>query len=202
MANSIQVKIRLNGYALLSSFPRKRESRPARPQRFPWIPAFRGDDGSQDMRMQKHIGCWWIVGLFGLLAAANAQTASPPAANTRFDGTYAFVSATKVNETFVNYHGRTGQCWGWMMGPLTILNGRARYSGSSGRQSTFQFEGTIRSPGELAMRNLSEPGSRGAGAAPGFEINVSGRIGGNGTVRARQSSNRCNRDLIWQKASR
>jgi hypothetical protein len=49
--------------------------------------------------MQKRIGWFWIIGFFGLLAAADAQTPSPPAVTTQFDGTYAFVSATKLNET-------------------------------------------------------------------------------------------------------
>jgi hypothetical protein len=51
--------------------------------------------------MRKEIIWLWTIGFFGLLAAADAQTASPPAANTQFDGTYAFVSATTVNETFM-----------------------------------------------------------------------------------------------------
>jgi len=50
--------------------------------------------------MQKHVGWLWIIGFFGLTAAATARAPSPPAATTQFDGTYAFVSATRVNETY------------------------------------------------------------------------------------------------------
>ena len=61
--------------------------------------------------MQKNIGWLWIVGFFGLVPAANAQTAAPSAANTQFDGNYAFVSATKVNETYTTtWTTRMGQC--------------------------------------------------------------------------------------------
>jgi hypothetical protein len=49
--------------------------------------------------MQKHVGLICLGGFFRLVAAADAQTASPPAASTQFDGTYAFVSSTKMNET-------------------------------------------------------------------------------------------------------
>ena len=79
--------------------------------------------------MQTHIGWLWIVGFFGLLAAANAQTALRPAANTQFDGTYAFVSSTKVNETSRDFKNRELQCPDRSAGALTILNGAARYMG-------------------------------------------------------------------------
>jgi hypothetical protein len=65
-----------------------------------------------------------------LLAAADAQTPSPPAV-TQFDGTYAFVSSTRVNETYaVPGSNRIGQ-WGRsaraerIRPPLTIANGQA-----------------------------------------------------------------------------
>jgi hypothetical protein len=48
--------------------------------------------------MQKHFVWLWLVGFFGLVVAADAQTPSSSAANTQFDGTYAFVSSTRVNE--------------------------------------------------------------------------------------------------------
>jgi hypothetical protein len=51
--------------------------------------------------MQKQVGWLWIAGPFGFLGAAHAQSVSPPAANTQFDGTYAFISATKLNEPFL-----------------------------------------------------------------------------------------------------
>jgi hypothetical protein len=48
--------------------------------------------------MQKHFVWLWVVGF--LVVATDAQTPSLPAANTQFDGTYAFVSSTRVNETY------------------------------------------------------------------------------------------------------
>jgi hypothetical protein len=54
--------------------------------------------------MRKDIIWLWTMGSFGLLAAANAQPASPPA-NTQFDGVYAFVSATKVVFPDLNFWG-------------------------------------------------------------------------------------------------
>jgi hypothetical protein len=50
--------------------------------------------------MKKHSVWLWVVGFFGWLAAADGQTAPPTAVVTQFDGTYAFVSATKMNETY------------------------------------------------------------------------------------------------------
>lgn len=50
--------------------------------------------------MQKSVGWAWIVGFLGLLAAADAQTPPPPTSGTQFDGTYVFVSAARVNETY------------------------------------------------------------------------------------------------------
>ena len=89
--------------------------------------------------MRKWIGWLWIVGLFGLVAAAGAQTPSPPAATTQFDGTYAFVSATKVSETYTT--GATEhiiRCGDYTAGgPLTIVNGRAYYEGTVGSQGSW-----------------------------------------------------------------
>jgi hypothetical protein len=76
--------------------------------------------------MQKHIGWLWVAGCFGFLAAAHAQTPSSPAATTQFDGTYAFVSSTKVNETYTTPSGRMGRCRDWRAGSLTIINRQAR----------------------------------------------------------------------------
>ena len=117
--------------------------------------------------MQTHIGWLWIVGFFGLLAAANAQTALRPAANTQFDGTYAFVSSTKVNETSRDFKNRE-----------------------------LEFEGTVASSGELAMRS-SAPGIK---SRPPSEVMINGKIDANGTIRARRMTYRCSHDLIWQKS--
>ena len=142
--------------------------------------------------MQTHIGWLWIVGFFGLLAAANAQTALRPVANTQFDGTYAFVSSTKVNETSRDFKNRELQCPDRSAGALTILNGAARYMGSGGRE----FEGTVASSGELAMRS-SAPGIK---SRPPSEVMINGKIDANGTIRARRVTYRCSHDLIWQKS--
>lgn len=149
--------------------------------------------------MQEHIGWLSIVGFFGLIAAVNAQTASPPAATTQFDGTYAFVSATKVNETYTTrVTNRLGRCGDYTGRPLTIANGQARYPGR-GRLTSAGFEGAVGPRGELALRLASTPATRAAGASPGVEIVINGKIVSNGTVRARQIGYGCSYDLIWQK---
>jgi hypothetical protein len=152
--------------------------------------------------MQKSIGWAWIVGFLGFLAAANAQTSPPPTSGTQFDGTYGFVSATRVNETYTRWSHRVGQCAeNVKVGPLTVANGQARYSGS-GRLTATGFEGTVGSQGELAMRLASTPATRGAGASPGVEITTHGRIDGSGTVSARQMGYLCSYDLVWRKESK
>lgn len=60
--------------------------------------------------MLKHIGPLSIVGFLGLLAAGNAQAASPSASEPLFDGTYRLVSSTKVNEMYTSYNGHSAQC--------------------------------------------------------------------------------------------
>jgi hypothetical protein len=149
--------------------------------------------------MQKHIGWLRIVGFFGLIPAANAQTASPPAATTQFDGSYAFVSATTLNETYMTtWRTRMGRCGDIRkLGPLTIANGQARYSGF-GHVTKEGFNGTVGPQGELALR-LAAPASK---SSLGVEIITQGKIDGNGTIRARQTSRGCSYDLVWQKASR
>ena len=104
--------------------------------------------------MRKHIGWWWIIGLFAMVAA-NAQTPQPPTPVTKYDGAYAFVSATKVNETFTTLGAeRLRRCGDLWEGPLTIVNGHARYDDQ---------EGTVGPHGELAMRLDPEPVGKGGG---------------------------------------
>jgi hypothetical protein len=144
--------------------------------------------------MHKSVGLLWITGFFGLLVAADAQTASPPAATAQFDGTYAFVSATKLNETFTTT--RMRPCGDVRkMGPLTIANGQAQYSGF-GPVTKAGFEGTVAAQGELAMRLASTPASK---SSLGVEMITRGTIDGNGTVRVRQIGRACSYDLFWQK---
>jgi hypothetical protein len=143
--------------------------------------------------MQKPVGLLSITAFFGLLAAADAQTASSPAAGTQFDGTYGFVSATRVNETYaVTRSNRIGQCGDAARAnrprpPLTIANGQAQF----GRQ----FEGTVSSQGELAMRSATPAKC----ADEGHERMIFGKIDGGGTVRARQIGYYCSHDFIWPK---
>jgi len=85
-----------------------------------------------------------------------------------------------------------GQCPDRRAGPLTIVQGQAKYTSATGRR----LKGTVGSQGELAMRYTAPPGSN--GYRP-IELIVSGNIDATGTVRARQKSNSCSYDLVWQK---
>jgi hypothetical protein len=135
-----------------------------------------------------------------LSATANAQAASPPAAGDRFDGTYAFVSATTLNETYMTtWRTRMGRCGDIRkLGPLTVSNGQARYSGF-GPVTKAGFEGTIGPQGELAMKLAATPASK---SSLGVEIITRGTINGNGSVHARQIGRSCSYDLVWQKETR
>ncbi len=149
--------------------------------------------------MRKVAGWWWLIGFFSCLAAAAAQTPAPPPANTQFDGTYRFVSATKLNETYMTtWRTRMGRCGDIRrMGPLTIANGQARYSGF-GRATKEGFAGTVGPQGELSMR-LTAPASQ---SSLGIELVTHGTVDDNGTIRARQTSRGCSYDLVWQKETR
>jgi hypothetical protein len=130
------------------------------------------------------------VFLVGFSIAASAQTPPTPAPVTKYDGTYAFVSSTKVNETFTTIGAeRLRHCGNLWDGPLTIVNGHAWYD----RQ-----EGTVGSQGELTMRIAPEPTGKGGGNQ-GIELTTYGRIDANGTVRARGMNYYCAWDSIWQK---
>jgi hypothetical protein len=138
--------------------------------------------------MRRQIGLLWIVGFLGSVAAADAQTPPSPA-GTPFDGTYRFVSSAPVNKTFMTRKGQVGQCPDRTAGPLTVAQGQARYTSATG----YQLQGTIGPQGELAMR------SAGPGISRPIELSVSGRVDGTGTVRARQRSNSCSYDFVWQR---
>jgi hypothetical protein len=134
---------------------------------------------------------WISAAFFGLVAAADAQ-APTPTGGSPFDGTYRFVSAAKINKTYVTRGGRIGQCPDRAAGPLTIAQGQARYTSATGRQ----LEGSVGSRGELAMQFTAPPDSN--GYRP-IELSVDGSIDGTGTVRARQRSNSCSYNFVWQK---
>ncbi len=93
--------------------------------------------------MRKSIGWLWIVGFFGLLATANAQTPAPSTAGTQFDGTYALVSSVKVTQTYRTRGGQMGVCADRVAGPLTIAQGQAQYTTATG----YQLVGTGRGAG-------------------------------------------------------
>ena len=139
--------------------------------------------------MRRQMGLLSVVGFFGLLATANAQTLSASTAGPSFDGTYQAVSSAKVNQMYIAQKGNMGVCPDRMPGPLTIVHNQARYTDASGDE----VDGTVGPQGELAMR-AEEPGG-----ARAMDLDVSGSIVANGTVRARQEGNSCSYDFVWQK---
>ena len=82
-----------------------------------------------------------------------------------------------------------GECPERRPGPLTVVRGQARYTSATG----YPLVGTVGPQGELAMR------ASGPGQSQPIEITVSGTIDRAGTVRARQTSNACNYDFVWQR---
>jgi len=144
--------------------------------------------------MGKPIGLLGVIGFFGLLAAANAQTPPPVGAGASFDGTYRFVSSAKVNPTYTTRNGQTGFCPDRRPGPLHVAKGRARYTTTTG----YRLTGTVGPQGEFAMRVIAPPNSSNAGAFP-LEINANGTIDGTGMALARQLSHSCSYDFVWQK---
>jgi hypothetical protein len=91
---------------------------------------------------------------------------------------------------------------GFSAGPLTIANGQARLS-AAGFVTAAGFEGTVDPAGKLVMRLASTPNTRAAGAMPGIEMIINGRIDATtGTASARQMAYYCRHDLLWQKTSR
>ena len=142
--------------------------------------------------MRKLVGLLSLAGSLGLLATANAQAPPPSTANAAFDGRYAFVSSTKVNETYTGHASRYKECHDRKAGPLTVVNGRAHY------RSGLQLEGTVGVQGGLTMRAVGAP-ARGGGI---YDLTLDGRIDGAGTVHARQTGYNCVYDFVWQKVSK
>jgi hypothetical protein len=137
--------------------------------------------------MQKHFAWWAMIGSFGSLAAAHAQTQPSQAPVTKYDGTYAFVSSAKVNETTraLPQNTLTDAGTGIRRSPLVIVNGKARL---------LKYGGTVRGQGELLMRRDSEPYGRCGGCSTGIKVIISGRIENNGRVWARQTGYYCSYD--------
>jgi hypothetical protein len=109
------------------------------------------------------------------------------AAESPFDGTYRLVSATRVNDTFMNRGGDTGYCTDRTAGPLTIMQWQARYTTETGRDLT----GPVGRRGEIDMRFVAPDGSA--------SLYITGAIDGTGIARVRQRGNRCSYDFTWQK---
>jgi hypothetical protein len=143
--------------------------------------------------MHKAVGLLWTAGLFGLLAAANAQTPPAATAGRAFDGTYRPVSWTRVNATYTTRKGQTGQCPDRRAGPLHIVHGRAHYTTATG----YRLSGTVGPHGELAMRIVAPSNS-----PHPIEMNLNGSIDSTGTIHARQQSYSCSYDFVWQKVTR
>ena len=143
--------------------------------------------------MRKHIARLSMIGFFGLLAAANAQTAPAPNA---FDGTYRPVSWAKVNATYTDKTGRMAPCPNRRPGPLHIANGEVRYTTSSG----YKLRGTVSQQGHLAM-GLVAPGNAGNAGAQSLNLNTNGQIDSTRTVRVRQIGASCSYDFASQKQS-
>ncbi len=144
--------------------------------------------------MQWNRGWLSVIGFFGLLAAAQAQAPPPSTAASPFDGAYRLVSSARVSVTYTTRKGQTAPCPDRRAGPLTILNGRARYTSATG----YRVRGTVGPQGGLVMRIAAPPNN---GGSQPIELNVHGTINGAGTVRARQTSYSCSYDFVWQKVS-
>jgi hypothetical protein len=143
-----------------------------------------------DKAVQRAIGLLSILVFFGFLATVDAQTASP--AGTAFDGTYRFVSATKVTPMYTSSKGDMAPCPNRTPGPLTIAQGHARYTTETG----YELSGTVGPQGQLAMRSV--PVSTG-GSRP-LEIDATGGIDAHGNAHARQRASACSYDFVWQKS--
>ena len=135
-----------------------------------------------------------------LLAVVNADAQSPATssvadaqtAGRAFDGTYRAVSSAKVNQMYIAEKGNMAVCPDRMPGPLTIVQGQARYTDASGDP----VDGTVGRQGELAM-HAAEPGG-----ARAMELDVRGSIAGNGTVHARQQGYSCSYDFGRKMANK
>ena len=142
--------------------------------------------------MRRQIGLLSVVGFFGLLATADAQAPSASTAGTKFDGTYRFVSSTKVNPMHTSSKGDMAPCPDRTPGPLTIVQGQARYTTQTG----YELKGPVGPDGDLDMR-ISTVG--GGGSRPLEMRTAAAEIDGTGKVYARQIGHGCSYDYVWQK---
>ena len=137
--------------------------------------------------MRTPIGLLSACALAGLLSAAVAQ-AQPASPNAAFDGTYRFLSSTKVNPMYTK-KGVSAPCPDRTPGPLTIAAGAARYTTASG----YDVSGAVGPHGELALKVVV------AGDSRPLELDATGDIDANGKAHARQRGPSCSYDFVWQK---
>lgn len=146
--------------------------------------------------MQKTIGWLSRIGILGFSAAAIAQTQPAQPLVTKYDGTYAFVSSAKVEETYMTATGRMGRCPDEKISrtaAIIILNGQARRYSLAG---LVTFEGTVGPQGEMTMRSDTP-------RAFGHTLRIThGTIDGAGMIRAREIGGGCSFDLIWRKEAK
>jgi len=144
--------------------------------------------------MQKQLAWLPVAGLFGVLAAANAQTALAAAGGGSYDGNYRLVSSANVDTTYTTRKGQTAPCPSRRAGPLHITSGQARYTTATG----LKVRGTVGPQGELAMQ--AEAPSK-WGTQP-IDLSVNGKVDASGSAHVRQLSHSCSYDFVWQKAAR
>jgi hypothetical protein len=144
--------------------------------------------------MQKHLAWLLVAGLFGVIAAANAQTPPAAAGGGSYDGNYRLVSSANVNTTYTTRKGQTVPCPSRRVGPLHITNGQIRYTTATG----LKVRGTVGPQGELALQ-AQAPSKW--GSQP-IDLSVSGAVDASGTARVRQVGHSCSYDFVWQKAAR
>ena len=142
--------------------------------------------------MRRQIGLLSIVGFFGLLATANAQTPPASTAGTKFDGTYRLVSTAKVNPMYTSSKGDMAPCPDRKPGSLTIVQGQAGYTTGTG----YELQGPVGPNGELEMRLMAVGGG---GSRPLEMRATAAEIDSTGTVRVRQTGCACSHDYVWQK---
>src|SRR3954469_2886022 len=103
-----------------------------------------------------------MAGFLGSLSVA--QAASP------FDGTYQLTSSKKVTETFHAKGGAMGVCPDRTPSPLTIANGRAKYTTETGNT----LEAQVQPNGHFEMRYGARDGSN--------SLRALGAVDSNGTI--------------------
>jgi hypothetical protein len=77
-------------------------------------------------------------------------------------------------------------------GPLTIVNGHAKYTTETGHE----ISGTVGPNGALDLRMMAGAGE--VHSRP-LEMHTTAQIDSTGTVRARQMGGSCSYDYVWQK---